>query len=62
MAYKRTIRQTRSLATVDPRPSVTAGIEALRRCASVWKGFVVYAGHDRLPLGGGVEAVPFGSL
>jgi predicted AAA+ superfamily ATPase len=51
-------------ASSTPRPAMAAGIHALRSDLGglLGPGYVVHTGERALPLGGGVTAVPFGSL
>jgi len=51
-------------ASATAKPRMAGGIHSLRRDLGgrVRPGFVVYLGWRRLPLGGGVTALPFGEI
>jgi predicted AAA+ superfamily ATPase len=51
-------------ASSTPRPAMASGLHALRRDLGnrIGPAFLVHTGEGILPLGGGVTAVPFGSI
>ena len=51
-------------SSATPRPAMAAGIHALRQDLGdrISPGYVVHPGHTRLPLGGGVTALPITEL